>query len=117
PINDCGLTTTGIPFQYIILNTHQQCYNNYVVFPNPAINTLNINIAQQVNQKATKNNRNKGFSIIEITDKFGNIKFRKEYAKGTKNAILNISSLPVDVYILRIYNGYKWEDHKVMITH
>ena len=81
----------------------------YLVSPNPASST--INITANANTSDTKT----GFTDVEIFDKMGNPKKKIKYLKNTKSASIDLSALPSDNYVLRIFNGTSWEEHQFII--
>lgn len=118
PVNNCGIVTTeGEPFKYIITNTGQPCYNyRYIVTPNPATSIITVNTDIATVNKAERNEMETGFTSIEIRNKMGNMMRKLNYMKGTVTGTIDISALPADVYLIRIYNGAAIEDHKVIVT-
>ena len=54
-----------------------------------------------------------GFTMIEIFDKTGRRVKHLEFAPGTRNARVDISNLPIDIYIVRLFTGTNWEQHVI----
>ncbi len=40
---------------------------------------------------------------------------RYSYPTSTGRATINVSDLPTDIYIVRIFNGLNWEEQKIII--
>lgn len=112
--NECG---TG-PFHTISLNIDPYCYgySAYTVSPNPTSDVLRIepNIEQET---ASRVANPVNIIQVEIIDKMGMSRLKKQFGNGIKTTTLNVSTLPSDVYTLRIYDGQRWYSHKILIQH
>jgi hypothetical protein len=134
PTNACGYVPSGIPFQYIILNTGEACGSGeangartgsgtgtkpiladsatftgstrFTVSPNPARSTLAINAAGPGMQ---------GFIAIDVIDALGTRRQQKIFGEKIYSTTLDIGSLGAGIYIVRIYDGSAWEVHKVLV--
>ena len=53
--------------------------------------------------------------MLQIVDKVKNIRKQYRYAISTSSVTLNISDLPTDVYIVRIFDGQKWINQQLVI--
>ncbi len=87
----------------------------FSVSPNPASSNITIK-AQSATSPSIGTTTGTSFSTVQIVDKMGVLKKIFNYPSGTSNAILDISSLPTDVYVARIFDGTNWESHSVIIS-
>jgi hypothetical protein len=114
PVNSCGKEASSEPFKWIIGSFVCPLSPAFTVSPNPSSTIIKTNTAGTAdNVKSIASPY--GFSEIEILDKMGNLKKRLKYSKGTKFTTIDVSSLPTDNYVLRIFNGVAWEEYKVII--
>jgi hypothetical protein len=70
----------------------------YTISPNPATSSVKID-----------GGKNKAIKEVQIIDKLGTIKKTSKYSGKDKVINLDISSLPTDVYFIKIYDGQSWE--------
>lgn len=77
------------------------------VAPNPSTSVTEVTLSE----KADKTKK-KDIKEIRITDKMGNIKQMIKYGAGTQTIILNVSSLPTDVYTISAFDGKVWTSTK-----
>lgn len=91
----CGVTRTdGV-------TVYSNCYVGgfaYSLSPNPTSGSL------QVSSTDKKTN----IKEIKVTDKTGAIKKHFIYSQNINSVIIDISSLPPDIYYVQIYDGKKW---------
>ncbi|MBK8712879.1 MAG: T9SS type A sorting domain-containing protein [Niastella sp.] len=110
--NDCGQG----PFQTINLSVNPNCYSSFAVSPNPSTDVINIEPNTDPAAKATLT-KPAEIVQVELTDKMGIIRYRQKFGNPAPTATINVSSLPSDVYTLRIFDGQIWFTHKVIIQH
>ncbi|GAB4281295.1 MAG: hypothetical protein Kow0068_05720 [Marinilabiliales bacterium] len=77
--------------------------NDYKIFPNPAIDFINI----QINSE--------NFNIIEIFNSKGIRVLQKEIKNNNKLLTINIHSLPHGTYIVRLINSTQYNEYKLII--
>lgn len=117
PVNSCGLESSGEPFKWMISPSFcTPGYSLFKVSPNPASTTVRISPDESSMKMAAKSSVQVSFAEIEILDKMGNIQKQLKYGRGTRSTDIDISSLPTDTYIIRIFNGNNWEEHKIIIV-
>jgi hypothetical protein len=113
--NACG-NTSFLPFTVFSINPN--CYSSspFKVSPNPAYNEIKVEpeISKEIARVTTQN-----ADILEVVvvDKMGLVKLKSKMSKGTKQANINVSGLPSDVYTIRIFDGQNWHAHKIIIQH
>jgi V8-like Glu-specific endopeptidase len=114
PVTSCNAESTSEPFKWIIGSyICRTAHGSFSVLPNPASSVVTITLEDNDKDATTVKT---GFSAIEIYDKMGIIKKRNTYAKGSRNATIDVSTLPPDYYVLRIFNGTAWEEYKILIA-
>ena len=116
-------------------------FGNFKVTPNPATTTLSIapdnamagstvpavvatestsgeqataqgtGVSSSMNGARNSSSVQSSFTLIEIFDKTGRKVKHLTFAPGTRNALVDISNLPTDIYIVRLFNGTNWEEH------
>ncbi len=108
--------------QFVNVNTF--CGSSFAVSPNPASGNVTISTTQNESTTLAKeasststNNTASGFTKIKLFDKLGNLKKEYIYAKGTKQTKLDLSALPPDMYIIKVFDGTNWEEHKIIVSH
>lgn len=113
PFNSCGISTY-VPYD-VAYRLGYFCTYSYSVSPNPATSSLTIS-SDTKNSSAT--NKSGKFSLveIEIVDKLGNLKKRHKLPVGLNATTIDVSYLPADTYIVRVFDGINWEDHKILIV-
>jgi hypothetical protein len=115
PVNSCGKEASSEPFKWIIVSyICPLSQTTFTVSPNPSSTVIKISTSGTSDNVKSISSPD-GFSEIEIFDKMGNLKKRLKYSKGTKFTTIDVSSLPTDNYVLRIFNGVAWEEYKVII--
>lgn len=77
------------------------------VSPNPSNSTTEVTLSE----KADKTKK-KDIQEIRIIDKLGNIKQTIKYSKGKQTIILDVSSLPFDIYTIQAFDGKVWRSAK-----
>lgn len=110
--NDCGQG----PFQTINLSVNPNCYSSFAVSPNPSTDVINIEPNTDPAAKATLT-KPAEIVQVELTDKMGIIRYRQKFGNPSPTATINVSSLPRDIYTLRIFDGQIWFTHQVIIKH
>ena len=83
-----------------------------MVSPNPTSSTMTV---QVVDEKGvlSKDPKEK-FYELQITDKIGAVKKQFKYASGLKQTNINLSTLPSDLYFLRIWDGKIWTSMEII---
>lgn len=114
PFNNCG-TSTYAPYDVSFRVLTAGCYSSYLVSPNPTSSIVSISPDPQ---SATIKNKidNIYFTEIEIVDKLGNFKKRIKFPSTANRTTIDLSFLPTDTYIIRIFTGGIWEDHKILVV-
>lgn len=69
----------------------------FTISPNPAGHNIKVNSKDEAS-----------FNRIRIIDKLGTTKKDIQYPANTKQADINISNLPVDIYSIQIFDGTTW---------
>jgi hypothetical protein len=46
----------------------------------------------------------------------GELKMSVKFSSATQYATINIASLPADAYMVKIFNGLSWEEHKILVV-
>lgn len=91
--------------------------SQYVIFPNPASNQLNIAIK---GQSALKSNAIPGNNLIyeiSLFDKFGSLIQNFKYPAGISGVSLNLANVKDGLYILQIDNGKEKSSSEVIVQH
>ena len=73
------------------------------VSPNPSNSTTEVTLSE----KADKTKK-KDIQEIRIIDKMGTIKQTIRYGKGKQVVLLNVASLPFDIYTILAFDGKVW---------
>ena len=116
--NACGAGNNGF------LDVYMHADNYSMAYPNPASNTLNIEINQEVYAQAksseqtisgAKQQKTDPAFDIRLYDGQGNIVQRAQNKGGT--AQFNVSNLPAGIYYLHVYDGIsdKPEVQQIMV--
>lgn len=112
--NQCG-TNWNQPFQKTFYAINCFGDNSFTLSPNPASNEIVVktNDLSPVNSNNRQENGDESttFTEIRIFDQFGNHKQNNKYAIGTKETVVNTSSLLTGTYFVQILHGTKkiWE--------
>lgn len=77
--------------------------SNVQLFPNPARDQVTIKLRQINDEKIT--NRLTDIREVKMYDKTGNVKKNMKYPVNTKNATVNITNLPMDIYFVEVSDG------------
>lgn len=87
----------------------------YTVTPNPSSDNITIQPATNSTSKVIT----KPLEIreVELVDIMGTVRHKQKFTKGTTTANLSVSTLPNDLYVLRIFDGKTWHSLKVLIQH
>lgn len=119
--NQCG-TNWNQPFQKTFYAINCFGDNSFTLSPNPATNEVMIKVNDL--SLVYSNNRQENieepatFTEVRIFDQFGNQKQNNKYAIGTKETVINTSSLMTGTYFVQILHGTKkiWEQYTLIIT-
>lgn len=113
--NQCGQKISN--HFYMRMDGMNRMSNNslssFDVSPNPASSFVQIGLSKNDDKIKSKI---VGFTAIEIYDKMGIIKRQFKYNRGTLSTKIDVSNLVNDTYILRLFNGINWEEHKLLIV-
>ncbi len=101
--NSCGVTNLRYRFNSVGDNCTGIILLRVLATPNPSSNSVNVQLIEGDKIKV-----NKEIKGIKITDKVGGIKKIIEYGSGNKKVDVDISSLPVDIYNISVYDGTQW---------
>ena len=73
------------------------------VSPNPSNSTTEVILTDKEDKT-----KKKDIQEIRIIDKMGNIKQTIQYGKGKQAVILDVASLPFDIYTIQAFDGKEW---------
>lgn len=107
--NGCGWSGWSYPVPIEVSGGYY-----FRVAPNPATSTITIEEDPAITDITKKGKST--FTAIDIYDKSGNAFKKLKYAQGTKRASIDVSLLPADTYVVKVFNGTNWEDHKVIVV-
>lgn len=91
------LTAAGCAESYPYSQTYVCGSARFSVSPNPSGSNIKVKSKGQAS-----------FSRIRIVDKLGNIKKDIQFSANTRQADINISELPIDVFSVQIFDGNSW---------
>lgn len=107
--NACGVVTKDYKFVPV------DCGEMFMVSPNPATSNITVATVENKGLIAPKDFANdKTFSEIKILDLQGNLKKQQRFNKA-KQATINISALPLGIYMIEISNGKYKERHQLSV--
>ena len=75
-------------------------------FPNPTLSNFSVLLIGDNGQVSSATNEN--IFETELVNKMGTVLQKAKYSQGTKQVLINLSTLSPDVYILRIWDGKEW---------
>ena len=108
--------------QFVNVNT--SCGSAFILTPNPASDNVTVSATQpetsvlaKGTSSTTANSKATGFTKIRVYDKIGNLKKEYNYAKGTAQTKIDLSALLPDMYIIKVFDGTNWEEHKIIVSH
>jgi hypothetical protein len=113
-MNSCGVAS-GIPYVIVYAVKNYGCFNLFEVDPNPASSEITISPDASITSKEQSTSASSSFTRVQIVDKMGVVKKSFSFQKGTTRATINISFLPADAYIVKVYNGSTWEENKLLV--
>jgi hypothetical protein len=103
----CGFTTEMFTFQ------QSDFFSVYSVSPNPASSQLRIAVDdKKLSLRKIPSSPDHVIRQIIVLDKTGVPVLRQQFAANTKTVSLNVASLKMDVYTVRIFNGKTWTTTK-----
>jgi hypothetical protein len=111
PMNECFVEDAYPPFQYIMINTGQNCYGSYTVSPNPASSDVTISTVQSAETKADRS-----ITAVNIYSQEGNLKKQRKFGK-VKTASISISDLVNGMYVVEIISGDYREQKQLVVQH
>lgn len=92
-----------------------QSYLYYSLAPNPVSSELTIYVDNnKLSSQKIPKSPDQVIREVIITDKLGNIMKRQTYPSDTKKVTLNVSGLPLDMYVAKVFNGKKWVSFKFL---
>ncbi len=87
--------------------------NRFTVSPNPSSDNINIS----VNNSMKYVSKQIEVREVELIDKMGSTRYKKQFGNGLTSANISVSNLPNDIYTLRIFDGEVWHSYKISIQH
>lgn len=108
-VNSCGTSSES----YIGAEM-PPCGFAYTVSPNPASDNVAVETNEDRNVKSGEKKLSE-IQEIEIIDKMGALKQRQKFTKGMTKVFISVSSLPTDVYTLRVFDGQNWHSTKIVV--
>ena len=75
----------------------------FSISPNPASDMISVQ-SKSINT----------IKEIRVKDKLGNVKLIRKFTNGIKNGILEIGSLPPEIYFIEIFDGKVWYVEKII---
>ena len=102
--NNCDAGGSPATRPVTVLN----CTSSFRLSPNPANNTISLEVSEDVSAKSTSESNTK-IQRIRITDLSGNIRLDQRFSNGPKQANINISQLRPGNYNLSVFDGATWE--------
>ncbi len=112
--NSCGVSG-NVPYVISFAPKSFGCSSSFTVSPNPATSAVNISVNTYDIQTTPKKANHQYCRKIEIADKLGAIRKRYSYPVNTTRVTIDVSGLPTDVYIVRIFDGKNWVEQKIII--
>lgn len=109
-----GGCTETLHYTFVAIQ-HPNYYGYYSVAPSPVSSDLTIYVDDEKlkNQKIQKS-PDQVIQRVMIMNKFGTAVAQQTYPSGTRKISLNVSNLPPDMYVAKIFNGKKWVSVKFM---
>lgn len=98
--------------QYSFGATLEQSFSMYNVYPNPSTSYVRIEQSSE-NKKA---NISVKIQQVVVQSYSGRVFIDKKLGDNTFSTTIDISQLPKDNYLLRVYNGKNWHTQKLIIT-
>ncbi|WP_152268215.1 hypothetical protein [Agriterribacter humi] len=88
------------------------------IAPNPVATNLNISVYRNILPPIDNVDNGQAPNIIKeiiLLDQIGVIKKRIKCGEGVKNVNMNVQEFIPGIYFLRIFDGEKWTNHKLLI--
>ena len=82
------------------------------VSPNPITSITQVSVVDETGKLSTVLGDN--IYAVQVWNKSSELKKEFKYAKGSKTVQIDLSSLPPDIYILRIFDGSEWVSKQVV---
>lgn len=79
---------------------------NLLIAPNPVIGSFTVSLE--------KANKTAAIKEIIIKNKFGMVLKRLKFDNSSRSQLVNIQSLPTDVYLVQVFDGQKWMSEKMI---
>lgn len=98
--------------QYSFGATLEQSFSMYNVYPNPSTSYVRIEQSSE-NKKA---NISVKIQQVVVQSYSGRVFIDKKLGDNTFSTTIDVSQLPKDNYLLRVYNGKNWHTQKLIIT-
>ncbi|MCK7556270.1 T9SS type A sorting domain-containing protein [Chitinophaga sedimenti] len=92
------------------------------VSPVPANNILQISVTDN-NKSVQRSSNGKTqpgkltIQHVQVLDKLGNVRLDRKLRAGSRNTSLDVSALPGDVYVLRVFDGSIWQSKQIIVRH
>ncbi|MEO6682748.1 MAG: T9SS type A sorting domain-containing protein, partial [Ginsengibacter sp.] len=106
--NACGLSSVLATKQGNILDCDGGGGTTTRISPNPTNGQLTVAVTDV---KTTRNS----IKAIIVRNKMGRIFTKMEFPKGVTQHTFNIRNLPNDLYLIEIFDGKVWLEHKVIL--
>lgn len=112
PQGQCIECTETLHYTFVAIQ-NPNYYGYYSVAPSPASSDLTIYVDDEKlkNQKISKS-PDQVIQRVMIMNRFGTVVNQQTYPSGTRKVSLNVSSLPSDIYVAKIFNGKNWTSIK-----
>lgn len=110
--NGCGTSTGSVTINksFSVCDDGGGRDKVMLVTSNPGMSATNVSVTEKESGKPID------IKWIQVLSKEGVLIKEYKYEKGTKQAMLNLSSLKKDVYIIRAFDGAVWISTKISIN-
>ena len=85
---------------------------SFTASPNPTYSSMSVQLTDAKGQASTDPAQK--FYELQVTDKLGTVKKQYKYAGGVKQTSIDLSTLPADLYILRLWDGKAWSSLEII---
>jgi hypothetical protein len=110
--NACGFGDEAVVEFQVLSCPSMFSSNTMLVYPNPSSGTINVAVNEKNEQTSASY-----IGTVEIIDKLGQLRLRKQYSEGTRNVGLSVSQLPNDIYTVRVFDGKEWTAYQISVHH
>ncbi len=108
-VNICGASAESY-----VGATMPPCNSPYRVSPNPSTSNILVEPSDDNNLELSSRSVTEIRQII-IVDKMGYTKMKRNFTDGLTSVNISVTSLPNDIYTLRIFDGKNWYVHKIIV--